>query len=247
MQLNFSSGTVIAKRTDVTNTQPAFLGVLQELQLNFDQTLKELYGQQKLPVDAAPSELKVTGTAKFARIQATQIQNLLISGTQTANSGVQMAVAEAVTPGATTFTVSKGTAFIEDLGVFYASSGIQLTPGTAVGSAGTYIPGVAGTGTYTINATDEVALLVYYSYTVTGFTQLAIANQNMGVGPVFELWCAQSYAVQGVTKTLNIKLNACRASKIAMPFKNTDYTIQDMTFTAFTDASNNLGTFVYSE
>ena len=67
------------------------------------------------------------------------------------------------------------------------------------------------------------------------------------VDPVFELQAKQDYFVQGVEKKLILKLNACRGSKWSLPFKNTDYTIQDFEFTAFCDANNNWGTFAFSE
>ena len=77
--------------------------------------------------------------------------------------------------------------------------------------------------------------------------QLSLANQLMGTGPVFELQAKQDYFVQGVEKKLILKLNSCRASKWNLPFKNTDYTIQDFEFTAFADAANAWGTFAFSE
>lgn len=247
MQLNFGSGTCIGKRTDITNAKPSFLGVLQDLEIDISVTLKELIGQYKMPVDVAPSQMKVTGKAKFARIQGASVNNLLLGQTETDSAGIDMAVAEAVNAATTTFTVTNGTKFTEDLGLFYAT-GAQLQPVVATPSVGQYIPGVAGAGTYTINVADEnTAMVVYYGYTATTLVQLSLANQLMGGGPVFELQAKQDYFVEGVEKKLVMKLNACRCSKWTLPFKNTDYTIQDFEFTAFADASNNWGTFAFSE
>jgi hypothetical protein len=250
MQLNFGVGTAIGKRTDIANAKPSFLGVLQDLEIDIAVTLKELTGQYRMPVDVAPAAMKVTGKAKFARIQGASVNNLLLGQTETDNAGIDMAIAESFSVPASspyTYTVANGTKYIEDLGVFYAS-GAQLQPVTASPALGQYIPGVAGTGTLTFAAGDEgAAMVTYYSYSATSLVQLSLANQLMGTGPVFELQAKEDYFVQGVEKKLILKLNACRGSKWTLPFKNTDYTIQDFEFSSFADANNNWGTFAFSE
>jgi uncharacterized protein YaiE (UPF0345 family) len=247
MQLNFGVGTAIGKRTDIANAKPSFIGVLQDLEIDIDVMLKELTGAYKMPVDVAPASMKVTGKAKFARIQGASVNNLLLGQTETDSSGIDMAVAEAFAVPATspyTYQVTNHTGFIEDLGVFY-SGGAQLQPTTGTPAQGQYA--VSG-GTYTFAAADEgVAMVVYYSYTVANLVQLSLANQLMGSGPVFEFTAKQDYFVQGVEKKLILKLNACRGAKWTLPFKNTDYTIQDFEFTAFADPYNNWGTFAFSE
>jgi len=247
MQLNFGSGTAIGKRTDIANAKPSFIGVLQDLEIDIDVTLKELTGAYKMPVDVAPSSMKVTGKAKFARIQGASVNNLLLGQTETDSSGIDMAVAEAFSVPASspyTYQTANHTTFIEDLGVFYAS-GAQLQPVTSSPSQGQYSQ---SSGTYTFATADAgAAMVVYYSYTVNNLVQLSLANQLMGAGPVFEFMAKQDYFVQGVEKKLILKLNACRGAKWSLPFKNTDYTIQDFEFTAFADPNNNWGTFAFSE
>lgn len=251
MQLNFGVGTAIGKRTDVANAKPSFIAVLQDLEIDIDVTLKELMGAYKMPVDVAPSQMKVTGKAKFARIQGASINNLLLGQTETDNAGLDMAVAEAfnVPSGSPyTYQTSNHATYIEDLGVFYASGGGQLQPVSAGNEAtGKYSINTV-TGTYTFAAGDAgVAMVAYYSYSVSNLVQLSLANQLMGSGPVFEFTAKQDYFVQGIEKKLILKLNACRSSKWALPFKNTDYTIQNFEFTAFADPNNNWGTFAFSE
>lgn len=243
-QYNFGVGTIVGKRTDVTGKPPSFLGVIQDIEIDLDQQIKELYGQYKMPVDVAPGQLKITGKAKFARIQASTIDNLLLGEGVTSGAGLDMATAEVHTPVGTTFTVTNGATFLEDFGLFYAATGVQLVPVVSAPIQGQYIPGVAATGTYTIAAADEnTALNVYYSFTVTTLNSIVASNQLMGTGPVFELFAAQLYN----GKKINIKLNACRGSKLTLPFKNADYTIMDFDFTAFADASNNWGTIAVTE
>lgn len=245
---NFGIGTVIGRRTDQA-AQPAFFGTIQDINVDIDQTLVELYGQLKLPVDIAPSKMKISGKAKFARIQLNQLNNMLINDAVTTASGFDMASAESHTATATSFTVTHGATFIVDLGVFYHSNGLQLTPVTATPSQGSYVPGLTTVGTYTINASDESAALdVYYTYTVTTLQQVTGTNQFMGTGPIFELTMSNHYTNNlGVVGTLNIRLNACRSSRWTFPFSNVNYTIPDFDFQAFADSTGSWGTVVTTE
>ena len=248
MQLNFGVGTAVAKRTDVANNKPVLLGVLQDLEIDFSQSVKELIGQYKLPVDVAPAALKITGKAKFARMQIDMFNALMFGNTLTAASGTDLIVNEAHTMAATTYTVAFGATFIEDQGVFYQNTGIQLQPISAAPGLGQYIPGAVGVGTYTVSAGDNTAALYFnYTRTVTTLISMAGANALMGSGPQFELLASNTYTVQGVVKTMYVKLNACRATKMNTPFKNMDYTIVDFEFQAFMDASLNWGTLALSE
>ena len=246
---NFGIGTVIGQRTDVAGAQPSFFGTIQDINIDFDQTLVELYGQLKLPADIAPSKLKISGKAKFARLQLNQLNNMILGNTVTTASGFDLAAAEAHTLTATTFTVGNGSTFITDLGVFYHSNGKQLVPVPSGVTTGSYIPGVLSTGTYTIAAGDEsIQLDVYYTYSVTTQNSMLGTNNFMGTGPLFSLTAVNHYVNNlGVSNELAIKLNACRSSKWTFPFSNTNYTMQDFDFTAFSDSAGNWGTVVESE
>jgi hypothetical protein len=248
--INFGVGTAIGRRTDVSNPTPSFLGILQEIDISFDQTLKELMGQYKMPVDVAPAQLKVTGKAKFARISAYTINDLFLGDDVTLASGERMAIAEAqsvpATPGPYTVTVTNSATFENDLGVFYSSTGIQLVRVASGPTVGQYS---VSAGVYTFAAADQaIAMLIYYDYTVTNLKKISMDNKLMGTGPTFELCIQEAYTNNlGTTNYLFLKLNACRSSKMTMPFKNMDYTISEFDFTAFADQSNNWGAISTSE
>jgi hypothetical protein len=246
--INFGVGTVIGRRTDIANPTPAFMGILQDIEIDFDQTLKELMGQYKMAVDVAPANLKVTGKAKQAKIQANMMNDLFFGQTITTGAGQAMATSETATTVTTTFTVSNAGTFKEGLGLFYAATGVQLKRVAAGPVAGQYSVNET-TGVYTIAAGDENTLFnVYYTYGVTTKQQISLANQLMGTGPSFELNIQEQYTNNaGVQGTIFIKLNACRSSKFTMPFKNTEYTIPEFDFQAFADASNNWGLIATSE
>jgi hypothetical protein len=250
--INFGVGTIIGRRTDTTNPTPAFMGIMQDIQIDFDQTLKELMGQYKMAVDVAPANMKVTGKAKFAKIQANLMNDLMFGQTLTTAAGQTMAAGEAAsipaTPGPYTVTVTHAATFKEDLGVFYASNGKQLTRVASAPATGQYSV-VETTGVYTFAAADQgLAVTFYYTYTVTTLQQISMANQLLGVGPTFEVNIQESYTNNaGVTNQIFLKLNACRSSKLSLPFKNIDYTVQEFDFQAFADQSNNWGLLAMTE
>lgn len=243
---NFGVGNWFCKRTDTANQTVTLLGVLQDMEISIDRTLKELIGQFALPVDVAQAQMKITGKGKYAQVSAGNINNTILWQTQTSASGFQIAAPENHT-GAATVTVTNGATFSEDLGVRYHSSGNPLQPVTATPSAGSYIAGAAGVGSYTFNAADTVSLDFYYSYTVTTMQQISAVNQLMGQGTTFELIGSNTYNVCGANKVISIKLNQCKASKTGMPFKNIDYLMFDLEFQAFADCANAWGTIAMTD
>lgn len=247
----FGAGNLFAKRTDVATQQVALLATVQDWSIDLDQELIKLLGQYKAPVDIAPGELKIVGKVKAARVQAYLMNNIILGQTITPNSGFDVATPENKSAiAATTFTVTNGATFLEDLGIVYHNSGIALSPVTAAPAVGSYIAGAAGVGNYTINASDENVpggLDVYYTYSVTTLYQVSMGQTLMGVGPQFELIGKVPYTVQGVPKTFNFKLNAVRSNKLPLAFKNKAYMIPEFDFEGFADSAGNIGTFCTTE
>ena len=247
-QFVFGSGTLVMKRNDIANTQPALLGTLQDISVDFDRKIESLLGQYNVAIALGGGELKISGKAKFARFQAAQFNNLFLGQTLTANAMLEMTTGEPVTPASGSFTIANGTTFVEDLGVYYAATGIALTPVAASPAAGQYVAGATGTGTYTTAAADNgTALICYYSYTSASGNKIVAANQLMGAMPAFALYMKQSFDYLGTTKDLILKLNACSSSKISLAFSNQKFAIPEFDFQAQADASNNWGTLSLSE
>jgi hypothetical protein len=247
-QFVFGSGTLVMKRTDIANAQPALLGTLQDISVDFDRKIESLLGQYNVAIALGGGELKISGKAKFARFQATQFNNLFFGQTLTTNSMLEMTTGEPVTPTSAAFTVSNGSAFVEDLGVFYAATGAALTPVSASPTAGQYVAGAAGTGTYTTASADNgTAMICYYAYTSSSGNKIVAANQLMGAMPTFALYMKQNFDYLGATKDLTLKLNACSSSKISLAFSNQKFAVPEFDFQAQADASNNWGTLSLSE
>lgn len=241
MQVNFGAGTCLGKRTDVANQQNAFFGITQEWSLDIDQKLVTLIGQNKDPVDVAPSERTTTGKLKFARVQANTFGNFAMGVIPTPNAGFDIIGPETNTPTTTTFAVASASTLTEDLGLFYHSSGIALSPVTAAPSVGQYIAPAPATGIYTIAAGDENKPLdAYYMVSTTNLFEVDINSALMGTGPTVELDISVPYSVQGVPKKLNFQIYAVRMGKLSLNFKNTGYFIPEFDFTCFTNPSGAL-------
>ena len=246
LQINFGTGVLTAIRNDQTYPTPIQLGIVQDMDFEFDFTVKELMGQYQLAVDVARGAQKLTGKFKFGRVYS-GIYDLFFGQGITASSGEQMYVNEAHTVSGTTQQVTNHSSGITDLGVFYgvgtANAGNQLTrvgPGTE--TTGNYSVNQS-TGTYTFAVADEVALLFNYVNAVTNLNELVLANQLMGAGPTFGLYMRGLYK----GNYANFVLNMATTSKLSNPFKNQDYLITDLDVEIFADANNNIGNLSFSQ
>lgn len=229
----FGSGNLIMRRTDVANPTPVTVGVLQEVQVDFDFTNKELIGQNQFPVDVARAQGKITGKAKFALLYGRTINDIFFGDTLNQTSGILAAMLEAHSvPSSSTYTVTVTHAdhFLEDQGVFYSNTGLPLYR-VASGSeaTGTYSVNET-TGVYTFASGDASAPMLFnYTYTSTTNIQISGTNKLMGTSPVFEVLLAESFK----GNVLNLKLYQAITTKLSFPFKNTDYSIQDLEFSAY--------------
>lgn len=246
-QYNFGTGQVFAIPSGQTYPMPMQFGVLQDISIDFDATVKELVGQSQFAVALARGEIKVSGKAKFARFSAEAFNNIFFGQTLgTVGSGPQTLTpaspGEAGTvPGSSTYTiqVTNHSTFVADLGVTAVATGTQYT--RVEGSS--EVAGVSYSesgGTYTFASGDAgLAMTINYSYTATTGTLITISNQLMGTTPSFSL---NLFEVYGSNKATLI-LNNCTSKKLGLAFKNQDWTMIDLDFIAAVDGSGNLGTF----
>jgi hypothetical protein len=246
MQLAFGSGALWGERTDLTGSGigPRQFGVLQDISIDFDWTAKELYGQFQFPVAIGRGQGKISGKAKYARILGLVYTDIFFGQTPTTG---QFGIAEneadtipATTP--FTITVANAASYNDDLGVYYATgsqaSGAPFNRVSTPSGAGQYSVNFS-TGVYTFSSADAgMAVLVSYTYNVTtSGNKLTITNQLMGILPTFK---ATFYGVYQ-SKSTALRLNACAASKLSLPTKLDDWTIQEMDFMAFADATGTIG------
>lgn len=239
-QFAFGSGSCFGVNT-TANSTPERFGALQNISLDISFTLKELYGQNNFPLTVARAAGKITFKAASASFQARQFNDLVLGGTLSAGQ-TATALDEAGTvptpAGPYTITSANAANYIADMGVVDYATGLSMVKVASTPATGQYSVNVS-TGVYTFAAADAGKVVrLNYTYSVSGSGQkIAIAQSLMGVAPTFSLLLSSTYNGQ----QLNLYLNACVASKLAMATKTEDFTIPDFEGQAFADASGNIG------
>jgi hypothetical protein len=242
MQLSFGSGAVWGERTDVTGSGigPRQFGVLQDVQIDFDWSDKELYGQLQFPVAIARGQGKITGKAKFAQILGLLYSDIFFGVTPATGQFAVSQLEAATIPATTPYSVTPANAasYNDDLGISYAASGERFNRVTTPSAAGEYAVNFA-TGVYTFSSADAgAAVLISYTYGIaTSGNRLTLTNQSMGITPTFKATFYTAYDGRGTA----LRLNACTANKLSLPTKLDTWTISELDFTAFADASGTIG------
>lgn len=241
---NFGSGTLWGIPSGATPT-PLKFGTLQEASVDISASNKELFGSNQFPVAVGRGTAKITGKAKFAQISGLVMSQIFFGLTPTSGQ-TTTANAEAGTIPATPYaiTVANSATWVSDLGVAFAATGVPLT---RVASGGTPTTGQykVTAGVYTFAAADTtLGVNISYKYTVSSTGQLlTISNPLIGTSPQFSLVLEQQY---GTSKSV-LTLNACMANKLAIQSKLEDFTIPELDFSAFADASNTVGTWNFND
>lgn len=246
MQLAFGAGALWGERTDVVGSGTQQFGIMQDIGIDFDYSLKELFGQKQFSVDQARGQAKITGKAKFARVFGALYGDLFF-GTPATTGQLQAqqneaAIVPAVTPWQV--TVANGANFVDDLGVYYASqNGGRFARVVTATVAGTYSVNET-TGIYTFvtgDASKAVVISYVWNNSAVG-KQIAITNQDMGSVPIFKGTFNSRKVTQGIVGNVTLILNACTASKLSIATRLDDYTIPEMDFSAMADVNDNIGT-----
>jgi hypothetical protein len=242
---NFGSGTLWGTPAGgnlPTNPTPLKFGVLQDNSLDISYEIKELFGQKQFPEAIARGKGKIAGKAKFGRIYSDLFNQLMFAQTRT--TGMKVASLDEVLTAGGSVSVLNASSFLQDQGVLYADTGAPLllaASGSPTDGEYTVSP---TSGTYTFSSGDAgKPVQISYLYLVaTGVTQ-QISNQLMGYQPIFTATFYTTF--QG--KSATTILYNCVASKLSMASKQDDFTIPEMDYSAFADASGRVVDFYTSE
>ena len=239
----FGPGVLIVTRTDVANATPVNIGYAQEFQPEFSATIKELYGQNQFPLDAARGTVKVTGKIKAAVLSGIAWNNVFF-GQTTTTGGIKWNYQEAAAIPATPYqvTVVNSATFDKDLGVTFAATGLPLVKVASAPATGQY--SVSGAGVYTFAAADTtLGVLITYTSTVTTGQTIPLTNQLLGTSPTFQL----DYYTTRNNKALVARFNQCQANKIAFAAKLEDFIMPEFDIAMFADSSGSVGKIVFPE
>jgi hypothetical protein len=232
----------------IANPTPLIFGTLQDTELDIKFELKQLHGQNQFAVAVGRGKGSISGKAKMADIRAGFLETIVfgVSGSAGLTSMVYDTVGTAVptTPFQVTVTPPSSGTFGADLGVIDSTTGRALTRVASAPAAGQYT--VTAGGQYTFNTGDQGKVMyINYRYTATSTVarRMSITNLPMGYAPSFRADFYGPY--QG--KSAVLTLNSCISEGFKMGSKNDDFTVPEVGFQAFADASGVIGTLAVSE
>jgi hypothetical protein len=245
MEFGFGSGILTGSRNDIANQTPVRFGALQNIDLEFAGDIKELFATQQFPIDVARGKTKITGKAKVAEIKGS-MYNEIFFGQTLATGALKYAYNESVAAGTSGFSytvANSGSTPLVDQGAFYVSGGNQLNFVTGAPGSGQYNWNPS-TGVYVFATADAGSgFFVNYTYHVSSGFNIAIGNPFMGTTPQFAATLFQQFEGNQVV----LVLNKCVSSRLTFPTRIDDYVLQDIDFSAFADASGNVGTWNTSQ
>jgi hypothetical protein len=239
----FGSGTLWGVNT-AANSTPKKFGALQDVSVDFQSTTKMLYGGYQFPLATGRGTSKITGKAKMGSISGSMMADLFFNVTPTTGQTTTANDEAGTVPASSTYivTVSNSATWVTDLGVKFTTTGLPLSRVASSPAAGQYS---VAAGVYTFAAADaSKAVLVSYTYTVTGTGQgFVINNQLLGTAPTFKLVLEEVYS----TNKFVLTLNACISEKLTLASKLEDFMIPEFDFSAFADSSGSIGRMDFNE
>jgi hypothetical protein len=243
MQFFFGSGSLHAVNA-TTNSTPQEFAALQEVSVDFAFSVKELYGKYQMPLAVARGNGKIECKAKMANLNAKLFNELFFADTIATGKTLVAENEAGSIPGSSTYTVTvtNSAHFVEDLGVRYAATGIQLTKVTSPSQAGEYS---VASGVYTFSDADKsLGVTIDYSYTSSSSGKsITINNQVSGTTPVFSATLSGTFD----SKTVTLKFNKCTSSKLTFGTKQEDFNNTELDFAVMADANGVVGTLSLDE
>ena len=230
----------------ISNPTPMKLMDLQEGALDFGAESKKLYGQNSFAAAVGVAKRNIGVKIKQGRVLA-RAWNALFFG-QTLQAGIigvktdTTGAAVPTTPFQITPTVPSSGTWAADLGVL-DSNGVPMTRVASAPATGQYS---VAAGVYTFASADTgKTVYINFRYTASSTTasKMAVANQPMGYAPTFS--CDLSVVYQGKETYFGFPL--CIASKMALTFKNDDFTIPEFEFEGMDNGSGNVMNWSTSE
>lgn len=234
-QYVFGTGQLFAM--PVGGGAPLRFGALQDVSVDFNGDIKQLFGQYQFALDVARGKTKIEWKAGSGNVDVTAFNQIFFDETVEVGDNLIQVVNEAGTvPAMSTYTVTavNGANFVMDLGVYLASSGAPLKQVAASPQAGEYTVSAAGVYTFNVAQASAAVLLNYLWENSAVGGSLEIGNSLMGSTPKFQLVLSQIYD----QKSFTLILYSCVAEKLSLPLKQDDYLISEMSGQAFADAAN---------
>lgn len=247
-QYNFGAGFLYVTpplEDGETIATPVMLGTLQECSIEFTGNIKELFGSNQFAEAVARGTQKITGKAKFAKINANTYNKIYFNEKIELGGLFAYHNEEIKTSASSEFTpINVKTGFIwkEDLGLISKATGEPMTRTTLSSPTGDLYKIDEATGLYKLsNANAEKDFYVSYMVESTGTAGkvMEIGNKAMGSAKTFRTIFNGRFN----DKQITLILNACMSSKLGMlGTKTEDFSIADFEFSAMVDDYGVVGT-----
>lgn len=234
-QYVFGTGQLFAM--PVGGGAPLRFGALQDVSVDFNGDLKQLFGQYQFALDTARGKTTIEWKASTGNIDISAFNQIFFGGNVTAGDELIQAFNEAGTvPSMTTYTVTVANAadFVMDLGVYYSTTGLPLKQVATGPTTGQYTVSSAGVYTFAVGDASAHLLFNYLYEGASSGGSLEITNQLMGSTPKFQLVLSQLY--EGKSFTLMLYSNT--AEKLSLPLKQDDYLIGELSGQSMADSAN---------
>ena len=223
----------------IANPTPILFGVLQDVSIDISADVKELYGQNQFAEAIGRGKAKISGKAKFGRINGYLLNSLFFGQTMTSSivADVNDTVGSLIptTPFTITVTPPNSGTWSQDLGV-RNNVGNPMVRVASAPVTGQY---TVAAGVYVFAAAD-VGLLVFISYQYTAASTVAktstVANVAMGAAPTWQCDLSDGYLAGSTTLTLF----RCLATKLSFATKQDDFMIPELDFSAFVNPAGQI-------
>jgi len=234
-QYVFGTGQLFA--TPVGGGAPLRFGALQDVSVDFNGDLKQLFGQYQFALDTARGKTTIEWKASTGNIDISAFNQIFFGGTvDTGDELIQVFNEPASVPAMSTYTVTvaHGADFVMDLGVYYAATGAPLKQVPSAPTTGQYTVSAAGVYTFAVGDAGKALLFNYLYESASTGGSLEITNQLMGSTPKFQLVLSQIY--EGKNFTMLLYSNT--AEKLSLPLKQDDYLIAELSGQSMADSAN---------
>lgn len=170
-------------RTDIAGQTPVRFGAMQDISIEFNGEIKELYSQSQFAIDAARGKVKIMGKAKMAQISAVTFNTLFFGSSISTGQTFSVYNEAATTPAALAATDVTSAAAASGSTIVFTAVPAGVAAGQLVQDATT--TGVIPNGTVVVSKTATDVVLsnavtgggVLSGDTINFFSPVASANQ----------------------------------------------------------------------
>jgi hypothetical protein len=209
---------------------PIQLPIMQDLSIDFNGDMAELFGSDQFPYGLARTKVKIDCKAKIGAIYSRLLSDLFFGATIATGQTIgALDESQAVTSHSATVTHAAN--WTKDLGVINGSTGVPYVFKATSPGVGQYS---VTAGVYTFNASDTITTaIITYAYTSnsTGFSA-TISQSPMGAMPT----CDFVYINTQYGNNVYLEFYKAIIKKIGIPNKNTEFEMMDIEFSCFANS-----------